>query len=185
MDPASYLQGRSRETTIRRDACGRWFHDGAPVEHPNLVRSFDRWIARAEDGRYCLKNDINWAYVAIEGPPVFVRSLRFCDGSDSNVSLVLSNDREVSLDPVTLRQAHDGALYCDVPGGAVPSGVNPAGTTADAPAGAGSRWVARFDRHAQAQLERILREDADGVYLALGRDRVRPPTVDDPLALRS
>ena len=158
MDPAEYLQGRTRETTIRRDAQGRWFHDGDPLEHPNLIRSFDRWIERAEDGRYCLKNDINWAYVTIEGPPLFVRTLRF-DGGDT-AWLVLSNDREERLVPDTLRHGEDGALHCDVANGTL---------------------VARFDRHAQAQLERVLGEDERGVYLALGGGRVRPPVVNDPL----
>ena len=158
MDPAGYLQGRTRETTIRRDAEGRWFHDGDPLEHPNLIRSFDRWIERAEDGRYCLRNDINWAYVAIEGAPLFVRALRF----DGDVAwLVLSNDRDERLVPDTLRQSADGALHCDVANGTM---------------------VARFDRHAQAQLERVLGEDERGVYLALDGRRVRPPVVSDPLA---
>jgi hypothetical protein len=172
-DPSGYLQGRSRETTIRRDAQGRWFHDGDPLEHPNLVRSFDRWIERAQDGRYCLKNDINWAYVTIEGPPMFVRAVRFdahADGRDGGgadadgVRLVLSNDREEGLVPDTLRQGEDGALYCDVAGGTM---------------------VARFDRHAQAQLARVLGEDAGGVYLGLAGARVRPPVVRDPLAPRA
>lgn len=161
VDPASYLQGRSRETTIRRDAQGRWFHDGDPLEHPNLTRSFDRWIERAEDGRYCLKNDINWAYVTIEGAPLFVRSLRF-DADEA--WLLLSNECEERLVPETLRQSEDGALHCDVAGGTL---------------------VARFDHHAQTQLERVLREDERGVYLAFGGGRVRPPVVGDPLAPRA
>lgn len=161
LDPASFLQGRSRETTIRRDAQGRWFHDGDPLEHPNLIRSFDRWLERAEDGRYCLKNDINWAYVTIEGPPLFVRSIRLDAGEGGDAWLVLSNDREERLDPDTLRLGADDALYCDVAGGTM---------------------VARFDRHAQAQLDRVLGEDGEGVYLALGGRHVRPPLASDPLA---
>ena len=42
MDPASFLEGRTRETKIRRDAQGRWFFEDDPLEHPNLVRAFDR-----------------------------------------------------------------------------------------------------------------------------------------------
>jgi hypothetical protein len=160
VDPRSYLEGRSRETTIRRDAQGRWFHDGEPLEHPNLTRSFDRWIERAEAGRYCLKNDINWASITLEGPPMFVRAVRLRDGG---AWLVLSNDREEPLAPETLRQDADGALYCDVARGTL---------------------AARFDRHAQAQLTAVLGEDERGVYVALGGERIRPPTVGDPLAHR-
>jgi hypothetical protein len=160
MDPASFLEGRTRETTIRRDALGRWFHDGQPLEHPNLERAFDRWVDRAEDGRYCLKNDINWAYFTLEGAPFFVRRVHVQAGG--RVQLVLSDDREVSLDAASLREAEDGGLYCDVER-------------------AGAKFVAQFDRFAMQQLEELLREDATGVYLALGNDKVRPPRVRDPL----
>ena len=42
--------------------------------------------------------------------------------------------------------------------------------------------VARFDRHAMMQLEARVREDGEGVFLALGGNAVRPPVVGDPLA---
>jgi uncharacterized protein len=158
MDPTSFLTGRSRETTIRRDALGRWFHDEQPLDHPNLVRAFDRWLDKAEDGRFCLRNDINWAYVTLEGPPLFVRTVRL--DPDGTVWLTLSDDRTEPLAADTLRQDRDGALYCDARGGTL---------------------VARFDRHAMQQLEPILKEDERGVYLALGQARVRPSVVADPL----
>lgn len=158
VDPASMLQGRTRETKIRRDAEGRWFNDGVELTHPLLKQAFDRWLIRAPDGsgRYCLSNDINWAYVAVEGAPRFVRKVSMTDGG---VRLTLSDESEVPLDPSTLRQTADGALYCTVQDG----------------------LVARFDRHAMMQLASQIEEDEAGVYLALGSEIVRPPLVDDPL----
>jgi uncharacterized protein len=161
MDPTSFLQGRSRETTIRRDALGRWFDDGEPLEHPNLLRAFDGWVDRAEDGRYCLRNGVNWAYFTLEGPPFFVRWASVDEAAES-VRLRLSDDQLERLDPETLRQGEDGALYCDVRDGTM---------------------AACFERHAMQQLEALLREDDQGVYLALGGKRVRPPQVRDPLVL--
>jgi hypothetical protein len=160
IDPASVLQGRTRETKIRRDAEGRWFNDDVEVTHPLLKQAFDRWLGWAPDGsgRYCLSNDINWAYVALEGAPRFVRRVAIREGGV--VSLGLSDESEVALDPATLRQGPDGALYCTVP----------------------CDLVARFDRHAMMQLAAITDEDAAGVYLALGGRAVRPPVVSDPLA---
>lgn len=158
MDPASFLQGRTRETTIRRDAQGRWFQDDEALEHPNLTRAFDGWIDRAEDGRYCLKNDINWAYITLEGPPFFVRSARI--DAQGAIWLALSDGREERLDPATLCEDEAGALHCRVRGGG---------------------FVARFDRHAMQQLETLVREDEQGVYLALASGTVRPPRVQDPL----
>lgn len=160
MDPGSFLQGFSRETTIRRDAEGRWFHDGEPLVHPKLTRAFDRWLDLAEDGRYCLRNDVHWVYVTLEGAPLFVRSVRIDDSAV--IGLSLSDGRDAPLAPATLREAADGALYCDVPRGAVV-------------------LTARFDRHAMQQLDPVLREDELGVYLALGAAKVRPPRVAEPV----
>ena len=74
--------------------------------------------------------------------------------------LTLSDDRVLPLDPQSLREDERGALYCEV----------------------GDGMVAGFSRHAMQQLEDLLREDEQGVYLALGQERVRPPRVRDPLA---
>jgi uncharacterized protein len=158
MDPNRFMAGLTRETNIRRDANGRWFNEGEPLEHANLARAFDRWVALAEDGRYCLKNDINWAYFTLEGPPLFVRALRFDAQNEPRVRY--SNDVEGLLDPASLRQGHDGALYCT----ARENGL-----------------CARFDAHAAQQLEQVLGEDETGVYLVLTGQRVRVPEVDDPL----
>jgi hypothetical protein len=159
IDPANPLPpGLTRETRIRRDARGRWWNGEDPIDHPGLARAFDAWLDRAPDGRYCLRNDINWAYVEIEGAPLFVRAVR---AAGDAVVLLLSDGREEPLDPATLRQDREGVLHCSARGGAL---------------------CARFDRHAQAALEPFLAEDDDGPYLALGASRVRPPVVDDPLA---
>ncbi|HEX6243864.1 MAG TPA: hypothetical protein VFZ61_23275, partial [Polyangiales bacterium] len=106
--------GLSRETTIVRTADGRWFHEGDPIENPKLAQAFDRWVTRAEDGRWCLKNDINWAYFQLEGAPYFVRAVRVADG---RAQLWLSTDRWVELDPQTLREGPDNVLYCSVDDG--------------------------------------------------------------------
>ncbi|MDQ3031371.1 MAG: hypothetical protein M3Y87_03070 [Myxococcota bacterium] len=158
MDPAAMLSGRTRETQIRRDSLGRWFDGEVPITHTLLTQAFDAWIERADDGRYCLKNDINWAYVAIEGAPVFVRSLELGGGG---VTMHLSDGRDEPLDPSTLRQSADGALHCQVRGGTLP---------------------ARFDSHAALQLSPLIDEDAEGTYVALEGTRARPPVVEDALA---
>lgn len=160
VDPASVLSGRTRETRIRRDAEGRWFNDGVEVTHPLLRQAFDRWLCLAPDGsgRFCLSNDINWAFVTIEGAPRFVRRVAI---EGPAVRLVLSDERVVPLEPHTLRQGDDGALYCDVPDG----------------------LAARFDRHAMMQLGELIGEDQEGVYVRVGESVVRPPIANDPLRL--
>jgi uncharacterized protein len=151
--------GLSRETTIVRSAEGRWFHDGEAIDNPKLARAFDRWVTRAEDGRYCLKNDINWAYFKLEGAPFFVRAARVVEGK---AELLLSNDELVTLDPNTLREGPDSALYCD----AYPD------------------MSARFDSHAAVQLADLIDEDERGPYFRVGQQRVRPPRVANPVDFR-
>ena len=157
MDPSQFLTGRTRETKIRRDALGRWFDGADPLEHPGLSKAFDSWIERAEDGRWCLRNDINWAYITIEGPPLFVRTVTL---EPTQLLLQLSDGRTEPLRTASLRQGPDGALYCDARDGT---------------------YSARFERYAMQQLEPLLREDEQGVYLSLGNERLRPRVVSDPL----
>jgi hypothetical protein len=156
MEPSELAFGLSRETTIHRDAEGRWFHDGELVENEKLARAFDSWVERAPDGRYCLKNAINWAYVTIDGAPFFVRAVHV---TGDVAHLTLSNQKRVALDPRTLREGPEGALYCDVEGG----------------------MTARFDKHAASQLAELLEEDEQGTYVRAGTMRVRPPRVLDPV----
>jgi hypothetical protein len=148
----------TRESTIRRDAGGQWFHEGQPIEHPKIARAFDRWIDRADDGRYCLKNSFDWVYVTIEGAPLIIRSLRIDESG--GVILSLSDAREYPLDPGSLRQGSDGVLYCDV---------------------RERTMVARFDRNAMIRLEELIDEDEQGVYLLISGRAIRPQTVENPL----
>lgn len=158
MDPAQMMAGLTRETDIRRDRRGRWWKGSDPIDHPHLVRAFERWLDRAEDGRFCLRNDINWAYVEVEGPPVFVRGVR---AGEEGLRLVLSGEVEEPLDPATLRQDSEGALYCDVREG---------------------RLAAVFDRYAADQLVELTGEmDEEGPFLRFGGERLRPRVVPDPL----
>ena len=149
--------GGSVESTIRRDRDGRWFHDGAPVDHPGVIRSFDQWIARHEDGRYVLKNTVNWAYVHIEGAPVFVRRARV---EDATVCMDLSDGRQERLHPETLRLDEAGVLYCQVRFG---------------------RLTAQFSRQATFDLEAVVDDDDDGVLLRIGGREYRPETTATPV----
>ncbi len=150
-------RGRSRETAIRRDRFGRWFDGDVPITHPGLVERFDGWIDRAPDGRYCLSNEVNWAFVSLEGPPYRVRSVTLGEP----LMLELSGGRREALDPRTLRLGEDDSLWCDVRQGRVP---------------------ARFDNHALLQLGDLIGEDEEGTFLRLGGQIVRPSRVPDPQA---
>jgi len=149
--------GLSRETSIRRSADGQWFHDGMPIRHPGIQKAFDAWIGRALDGRYVLENDVNWAYIEIEGAPVRVERVRI---EDDSPLLELSDERTEPLHAETLRQDADGFLYCDVRDGGL---------------------TAKFTRQALFDLEPLLAEDKRGIFLRVGGREVVPPVEPDPV----
>src|SRR5512142_2801030 len=127
-------EGRSRASTIRPDADGRFHLAGEPVEHPKLAAGMHRWISRhPDDGRYILTNGYDWTYFIVDDVPYFVRSLRDEDG---DAILVLSDGTEEPLDPSTVRPGKHGDLYLKVKPGA------PGGT-----------YDAKLTRFAQTQLE--------------------------------
>ena len=153
MDEAELLaRGFSRETKIRRDSKGRWYEDDVPVEHAGMQKAFDSWIARAPDGRLCLRNSIHWVYVDIEGPPVFVRSLRI---SRDRVDLRLSSGREEKLAIESLYLTEGGEIFCLVHD---------------------QTLEARFDSAPLANIADLLEQTDDGFSLRLGERLFRLPT---------
>jgi hypothetical protein len=139
-------EGRSRESTIRLDAEGRFHHDGAPVEHPKLGAAMHGWIARhPDDGRYILTNGYDWTYFSVDDVPYFVRAVRV---ETEGVQLLLSDGTEEAWDPRETEISASGALYTDV--------------KAEAP---GGPFRAKFTRHAQASLAPVL-EERDGKPVA-------------------
>jgi hypothetical protein len=136
-------EGRSRESTIRLDAEGRFWHEGALVEHPGLAAAMHTWISRhPDDGRYILTNGYDWTYFTVEDAPYLVKSVRL---EPARVVLVLDDASEEPWDPARTRAAESGALYAEVKPGA-----------------RGGPFEARFTRHAQAALAPVLVPAEDG-----------------------
>jgi uncharacterized protein len=131
--------GRSRESTIRLDAAGRFWHDGQRVEHPAMAGAFAAWIdLHPDDGRFILTNGYDWTYFSVDDVPFFVRGVRI-DGD--SVALLLSDGSEQPLEPASaVIGAHD-ALYVRVRDG---------------------KFEARFTPEAQTALAPLLEADAEG-----------------------
>ncbi len=139
-------EGRARESTIRLDRDGHFFHEGERVEHPGLEAAMHTWIARhPDDGRFILTNGYDWTYFTVEDVPFFVRSVRVAPES---VVLRLSDGTEEPWDPSKSRTVGD-RLYTKVKNGA---------------------FEARFDRLAQTALGEVLDEE-DGKLVARIGDR--------------
>lgn len=149
-------EGRSRESTIRLDAEGRFFHDDRLVEHAKLAEALHTWIARhPDDGRYILTNGYDWTYFIVDDVPFFVRRVRDVDG---DAMLVLSDGSEEPLDPSTVRPGPRGDLYLQVKRSAK-----------------GGPFDAKLTRFAQTQLEPFLREEDGHPVLVTKRGKVALP----------
>ena len=140
-------EGRSRESTIRLDASGRFWHEGRQVDHAGLAGAFHSWIARhPDDGRYILTNGYDWTYFTVDDAPFFVRTLRI---EPHRVVLLLGDGTEEAWDPGSTRVGTDGGLYAEVKREA-----------------RGGPFEAKFTQHAQASLAPVLVEDAAGATSA-------------------
>lgn len=150
------------QSGLRLDREGRFFHDGAPVEHEGIARAFTRGLSRTGDGRYVVRLGGDFAYVSVDDAPWQVRRVIPADGA---LRLQLSDESEETLDPGTLACSPEGVLYARVKG-------------------PGER--ARLSRQAQADLAPFLREE-DGRYLlvlgstrfVIGEDPGSPPPLPE------
>jgi hypothetical protein len=100
-----------RQSGIRLDADGRFWHEGQEVTHHGLRAAFWRWLSRNPDGRWVLRLDERrFVYLDVDDAPYVVRSARW--EGDTAIGR-LSDDREVALDLSTLHERNNHR-YVDV-----------------------------------------------------------------------
>ncbi|MGA3120054.1 MAG: hypothetical protein ABSF69_04715 [Polyangiaceae bacterium] len=153
--------GRTRESTLRLDSSGRFWHDCRIVKHPGLVAALRRWIGRhPDDGRYVLSNGYDWTYFTVDDAPYLVEGVRFepvrvaADVAlePERILLRLSDGDEEPWQPEATRVGSDGALYTTVKRGTP-----------------GGPYEAKFTRHAQTCIAPVLVEEKpDGVAVRFG-----------------
>jgi hypothetical protein len=103
-----------RQSGIRLDGDGRFWHEGAEVTHHGLRAAFWRWLDRNPDGRWVLRLDANrFVYLDVDDVPYVVRSARW---QDDRAIVRLSDDSE---EPLALPTLHlrNGQPYCSVKDG--------------------------------------------------------------------
>lgn len=113
--PTPEMIERLRQTGIRLDREGRFWHEGAVVTHRGFQLALRRWLDRLEDGRPILRLDEKrYAYVDVEDADLLALAARW-DGD--RALLTLNDDSEQELDYASLAVDTDNALYCRVRGG--------------------------------------------------------------------
>jgi uncharacterized protein len=131
---------RLRQSGIRLDAEGRFWHEGGEVTHEGMRQAFFRWLDRNPDGRWVLRLDERrFVYLDVDDAPFVVTSLHL-DGERIRLHLIDDSEEELDYDTLTLR---DGTAYATVKG----------------------RFPARFSRPAWNTLGERLEERDGGVYL--------------------
>ncbi len=106
---------RLRQTGIRLDREGRFWHEGAVVTHRGFQRALLRWLDRLDDGRPILRLDEKrYAYVDVDDAELLAVSARW-DGD--RAILALNDETEEELDYPSLTVGAENALYCRVRNG--------------------------------------------------------------------
>ena len=100
-----------RQSEIRLDRDGRFWHEGVEVTHQGLKGAFYRWLDRDPDGRFVLRlDDKRFVYLEVDDAPFLIASLRL-EGPRIFVRLSDDSDEELDYESVQLR---DGRAYAKV-----------------------------------------------------------------------
>jgi hypothetical protein len=101
---------RLRQTGIRLDREGRFWHEGAVVTHRGFQRALLRWLDRLDDGRPILRlDDKRYAYIDVDDADLLALSARW---QGERAFLTLNDESEEELAYDTLAVGEGDALYC-------------------------------------------------------------------------
>ncbi len=144
-------QHTREQSGLRLDRHLRWWHDGEPILHPNIIETFNRGLKVASDGRYRLEVGADWCIVEVEGPGYQVTAV---DVTGDQVSLRLSDRTAEWLDVATLSLDGEDRLEARVKNG---------------------QARAVFSRDAQFQFATHLEATSSGYALRLGGEALPVP----------
>ena len=143
------LQRLREASGLRLDAEGRFWHQGAPVEHARTCEVLHLGLHRAEGGRWATRIGSEWGYVAVDDAAFFVRRIEPEPLAPFALHLWLLGGAEESVPASGLCGGARDALYLRL--------------------ASGER--ALLLRTAQLSLAPLLREEAGGFALELGEQR--------------
>lgn len=108
------------EMRIARD--GTWYHQGAPITRPAMVRAFSRILRREPDGGYVLVTPVEKLDIAVDDAPFLALEMKAeGEGRDSTLAFRLNTGEIVTASaahPLRLEQRDDGPHpYLHVRGG--------------------------------------------------------------------
>ncbi len=114
---------RFRQTGLRLDASGQFWHEGAMVTHQGIRMALLRWMDTLADGRSILRiDDGRYAYIEVDDAHLLATSANW---RDDRVWLVLNDGTQEELAYETLVAKPTGAMYCRVRGGRLRARLKP------------------------------------------------------------
>jgi hypothetical protein len=147
----------TRESSIRIDEDGRFWHEGNPVEHAGLATAMASWVSKhPNDGRWVLENGYDWCWITVDDVPIFVRDLHV-RGDALMAKLSDGSEEELALESVHVDAK--GTIRCDVK-----------------PSARGGPYPAKLTRVAQLAIADRLREHEGRVVLDVGARSIDLPT---------
>lgn len=100
---------------IARD--GTWYHEGAPIRRPAMVRLFASLLRREEDGRYVLVTPVEKLDIAVEDAPfVAVEARSEGSGAARRIAFRLNTDEPLVAGSEHRLHLVDGRPYLTVRG---------------------------------------------------------------------
>lgn len=140
------------QSGLKVDREQRWWHDGEPIEHPNIIEAFNCGLKVTDDGRYKLEFGNDWCFVEVEAAAY--KALVLDVTADERLSIRLSDRTAELLDVGSLALDGDGVMTAAVKGG---------------------KARARFSREAQFALGELVERDGGALALRVGGRRFALP----------
>ncbi len=101
---------------IARD--GTWFHEGAPIRRPAMVRLFASLLRREPDGRHVLVTPVEKLDIAVEDAPfVAIEARSEGTGRDRRIAFRLNTDEPIVAGPEHELHLVEGRPYLTVRAG--------------------------------------------------------------------
>jgi hypothetical protein len=160
-DPSETLRAQLppfRDSGIRIDKRGNFWHNGQPVAHHGLRQALFKWLDRLPppDGRHILRLDeARYAFIAVEDTPLVANTLRLqVDVDACEAWLSLSDGNEEPLHADGLCVDAEGTLRASVRAGTLQARLSTAAASALAPylEEAEGRWTLILPGHTPTPL---------------------------------
>ncbi|WP_116089797.1 DUF1285 domain-containing protein [Sphingomonas crusticola] len=123
---AQWNPSRCGDSHMRIARDGTWFHEGAPIQRPAMVRLFAGLLRREPDGRHVLVTPVEKLDIAVEDAPfVAIEVKSEGTGRDRRLAFRLNTDEPIVAGPEHDLEIVDGRPYLRVRDGLTASLARP------------------------------------------------------------